>query len=282
MLTGGVAERLKATVLKTVKGATPSRVRIPAPPPNMQSIKRSSYVMINVVLVDDHELVRTGMRHLLEETPDIKVIGEAGNGEEAISLVKNTKPDVVLMDLNMSSGINEAGLSGLDATRKLIRSNPKLKIIVVTVCRKGPFPECLVRAGAVGYVIKNAKQAELITAIRDVMKGKIYITPEIAQSMALRQVSDASKSPFSKLSERELQVMYMVTQGTKVNDVAKKLCLSPKTVNTYRYRLFEKLGVHNDVELTHLAIRYSMAGSDGDGAGNAHPMEVEEDYNKKE
>ncbi len=235
--------------------------------------------MINVVLVDDHELVRTGMRHLLEKTPDIKVIGEAGDGEEAIDLVKSTKPDVVLMDLNMSSGINKAGLSGLDTTRKLIRSNPKLKIIVVTVCCEGPLPERLVRAGAVGYVIKSGKQEELITAIRKVMHGEVYIAPEIAHEMALRQVSDASKSPFSKLSERELQVMYMVTQGIKVNDVAKKLCLSPKTVNTYRYRLFYKLGVHNDVELTHLAIRYSMAG--GSGIGNGHVIEAEEDYDKK-
>lgn len=235
--------------------------------------------MINVVLVDDHELVRTGMRHLLEKTPDIKVIGEAGDGEEAIDLVKSTKPDVVLMDLNMSSGINKAGLSGLDTTRKLIRSNPKLKIIVVTVCCEGPLPERLVRAGAVGYVIKSGKQEELITAIRKVMHGEVYIAPEIAHEMALRQVSDASKSPFSKLSERELQVMYMVTQGIKVNDVAKKLCLSPKTVNTYRYRLFYKLGVHNDVELTHLAIRYSMAG--GSGIGNGHVIEAEADYDKK-
>lgn len=235
---------------------------------------------IKVVIVDDHELVRTGMRHLLKGTSDIEVIGEAANGEEAIDLVRKTKPDVVLMDLNMSSGSNEAGLSGLDATRKLIRSNPKLKIIVVTVCQEGPVPECLVRAGAVGYVTKNAKQEELITAIRRVMKEKdnIYITPEVAQAMALRQVSDASKSPFSKLSERELQVMYMVTQGTKVNDVAKKLCLSPKTVNTYRYRLFEKLGVHNDVELTHLAIRYSMAG--GDGSINEHSIAEEGAYDK--
>ncbi|MDQ8039577.1 MAG: UvrY/SirA/GacA family response regulator transcription factor [Rickettsiella sp.] len=218
--------------------------------------------MINVVLVDDHELVRTGMKRLLGDAPDIKVIGEAGDGEEAIKLIERTKPDVVLMDLNMP-GINGSGLNGLDVTRKLIRSNPKLKIIVVTVCKEGPFPERLVRAGASGYVTKNTNMDELIAAIRKVVKGQIYITPEIAQSMALRQVSDASKSPFSKLSERELQVMYMVTQGIKVNDVANKLFLSPKTVNTYRYRLFEKLGVHNDVELTHLAIRYSMV--DGDG-----------------
>ncbi len=208
--------------------------------------------MINVVIVDDHALVRLGMKRLLEDVRDIKVVGEAESGEAAINLVKETKPDVVLMDLKMP------GIGGLDATRRLIRVNPKLKIIVVTVFSEGPFPDRLVRAGAAGYITKNTNAEELITAIRKVVAGQIYITLEIAQKMALRQVSDASKSPFAQLSERELQVMYMVTHGTKVNGIAKKLCLSPKTVNTYRYRLYEKLGVHNDVELTHLALRYGL------------------------
>ena len=215
--------------------------------------------MINVVIVDDHALVRLGMKRLLEGVRDIKVIGEAENGEDAITLVKESKPDVVLMDLKMP------GIGGLDATRRLIRFNPKLKIIVVTVCREGPFPDRLVRAGAAGYITKDTNAEELITAIRKVVAGQIYITLEIAQSMALRQVSNAAKSPFTQLSERELQVMYMITQGMRASDVARHLCLSPKTVNTYRYRLFEKLGVHNDVELTHLAIRYGMVDEDGNG-----------------
>lgn len=215
--------------------------------------------MINVVIVDDHALVRLGMKRLLEDVSDIKVIGEADSGETAINVVKETKPDVVLMDLKMP------GIGGLDATRRLIRVNPKLKIIVVTVCREGPYPDRLVRAGASGYITKDTNAEELILAIRKVVAGQVYITLEIAQNMALRQVCNAAKSPFSQLSERELQVMYMVTQGTKVNAIAKHLCLSPKTVNTYRYRLFDKLGVHNDVELTHLAIRYSMIDEDEDG-----------------
>jgi two-component system invasion response regulator UvrY len=120
-----------------------------------------------------------------------------------------------------------------------------------------------VRAGAAGYVTKNTNAEELITAIRKVVAGQNYITLEIAQKMALRQVSDASKSPFAQLSERELQVMYMVTHGIKVNGIAEKLCLSPKTVNTYRYRLYDKLEVHNDVELTHLALRYGLLEEEG-------------------
>jgi two-component system, NarL family, invasion response regulator UvrY len=216
--------------------------------------------MISVVIVDDHALVRLGMRRLLEDVRDIKVIGEAESGEEAINLVKEAKPDVVLMDLKMP------GIGGLDATRRLMRVNPKLKIIVVTVCREGPFPDRLVRAGAAGYITKGTNAEELITAIRKVVAGQIYITLEIAQSMALRQVSNAAKSPFAQLSERELQVMYMVTQGTKINAIAKQLCLSPKTVNTYRYRLYEKLNVDNDVKLTHLALQYGMIDEDGNGS----------------
>lgn len=215
--------------------------------------------MINVLIVDDHELMRSGMKRLLEDVRDIKVIGEAESGEKAIDLVKLTKPDVVLMDVKMP------GISGLDATRRLIRTNPKLKIIVVTVCVEEPYPEQLVRAGALGYITKDVAAEELINAIRKVFSGKAYIAPEIAQSMALRQVSNAAKSPFAQLSERELQVMYMVTQGIKVRTIAKRLCLSPKTVNTYRYRLFEKLGVDNDVKLTHLANRYSITDGEGEG-----------------
>ncbi|WP_010597001.1 UvrY/SirA/GacA family response regulator transcription factor [Rickettsiella massiliensis] len=215
--------------------------------------------MISVVIVDDHVLARLGMKRLLEgeDAKDIKVVGEAESGEAAITLVKDTKPDIVLMDIKMP------GMGGLDATRRLVRVNPKIKIIVVTVFGDAPFPVRLVRAGASGYITKDTCAEELVTAIRKVMGGQIYITPEIAQKMALRQVTDASKSPFAKLSERELQVMYMVTRGIKVNEIAKKLYLSPKTVNTYRYRLYEKLNVHNDVELTHLALRYGLLEGEG-------------------
>ena len=208
--------------------------------------------MINVIIVDDHSLIRLGIRKLLANVTDIKVVGEADAGEKAISLVRELKPDIVLMDLKMP------GIGGLEATHKLMRVNPKLKIIVVTVHDEEPFPYRLVRAGAAGYVTKNTNVDELVNAIHKVTSGQVYITPEIAQKMALRQVSDASKSPFAQLSERELQVMWMIVRGEKVKEIAKKLCLSPKTINTYRYRLFEKLNVRNDVELTHLGLRYGM------------------------
>lgn len=212
--------------------------------------------MINVLIVDDHDLVRLGIKKLLSTVSDIKVVGEAESGEIAVRLVRELKPDVVLMDLKMP------GIGGLEATHKLLRVNPGIKVIVVTSCDEEPFPYRLVRAGAAGYVTKNANIEELVGAIRKVYAGQAYITPEIAQKMALRQVSDAAKSPFAELSERELQVMWMITHGNRVQEIASKLCLSPKTVNTYRYRLFEKLNVKNDVELTHLALRYGMLDKD--------------------
>lgn len=212
--------------------------------------------MISIVIVDDHDLVRLGIKKLLASANDIKVIGEAENGEDAVRLVRELKPDVVLMDLKMP------GIGGLEATHKLMRVNPAIKVLVVTACDEEPFPYRLVRAGAAGYVTKNANVDELVAAIHKVNSGQPYITPEIAQKMALRQVSDAAKSPFAELSERELQVMWMITHGHRVQEIADKLCLSPKTVNTYRYRLFEKLSVKNDVELTHLALRYGMLDKD--------------------
>jgi len=230
---------------------------------------RNSGQLIKVVIVDDHDLVRLGIKRLLERATDIKVIGEANSGEAAINLVKSAVPDVVFMDLRMP------GVGGLEATRKLMRINPRLKIIVVTVCDEEPFPGRLVRAGAVGYIIKNTGSDELLRAVRKVMSGQIYITLEIAQKMALRQVSNAAKSPFAQLSERELQVMWMVTRGQEVKDIAKKLCLSPKTINTYRYRLFEKLNVSNNVELTHLAVRYGMLEEESPADGDESESEGE-------
>jgi two-component system invasion response regulator UvrY len=212
--------------------------------------------MINVLIVDDHDIVRLGIKKLLYTVSDIKVVGEAESGEMAVRLVRDLKPEVVLMDLKMP------GIGGLEATHKLLRVNPQIKVIVVTSCDEEPFPYRLVRAGAAGYITKNANIDELVNAIHKVMAGHAYITPEIAQKMALRQVSDAAKSPFAELSERELQVMWMITHGNRVQEIASKLCLSPKTVNTYRYRLFEKLNVKNDVELTHLALRYGMLDKD--------------------
>lgn len=209
--------------------------------------------MINVLLVDDHYIVRAGISRLLEDVSGITVIAEASSGEEAIKLLsKEIKPDVVLMDVKMP------GIGGLEATKKMLRINPELKIIALTVCGEEPLPSKFLQIGAVGYLTKGADLEQMVTAIRAVHTGKRFLGPDIAQQLALKTVSDAEGSPLDLLSERELQVMMMIVEGKKVQDISDKLCLSPKTVNSYRYRLFDKLNVTSDVELTLLAIRYGI------------------------
>ncbi|MEH8196080.1 UvrY/SirA/GacA family response regulator transcription factor [Aeromonas allosaccharophila] len=212
--------------------------------------------MINVFLVDDHELVRTGIRRILEDVRGIKVVGEAQSGEAAVTFCRQHHPDVILMDMNMP------GIGGLEATRKILRIRPDVRIIVLTIHSENPFPTKVMQAGAAGYLTKGAAPDEMIQAIRLVHSGQRYISPEIAQQMALSQFASADENPFKSLSERELQIMMMITKGQKVTDISEQLNLSPKTVNSYRYRLFSKLGINGDVELTHLAIRYGMLDAD--------------------
>ncbi len=208
--------------------------------------------MIGVLLVDDHKLVRTGVRLILEETSDVRIVGEAGSGEEAIEQSRALKPDVVLMDVSMP------GIGGLEATRKLLARNPSLKIIIVSVHATEPYPLRLLEAGAHGYLTKDCAADEIVTAIRRVHAGERYITPTIAQQLALSAVSGSDGSPFEQLSQRETQVMLMITAGQSPQTIANRLHLSPKTVSTYRTRLFQKLAVSNDVELMRLAMRYGV------------------------
>ena len=209
--------------------------------------------MVRLLLVDDHELVRAGLRRLLADTPDMEVVGECASGEEALSMTRELKPDVVLLDVSMP------GMGGMETTRKLLQVHPEVKIIVVTVHVQEPYPTRMLEAGAAGYLTKSCAIDEIVNAIHTVMRGECYLDPEVARTMALARVPGSSRqSPFEKLSQRELQVMIMVTRGHSIQEISDALCLSPKTISTYRYRLYEKLGVHNDVELTHLAVRHGL------------------------
>lgn len=208
--------------------------------------------MINVMLVDDHDLVRKGIRRLLDDASGIKVVAEAVDGEQAIRQVRRKKPDVILMDVSMP------GIGGLEATRKITSSLPDMKIIAVTIHDDDPFPARLLEAGAAGYITKGCDIDEIINAIQSVHMGNQYITPVVAQKLALSFVNNGNKSVIDELTQREMQVMLMIVRGEKNKVISAKLCLSPKTTSTYRYRLFEKLGVENDVELTRFAIRHGL------------------------
>jgi DNA-binding NarL/FixJ family response regulator len=208
--------------------------------------------MIKVLVVDDHELVRMGITRMLADVKGLEVVGEACDGEQAVRMVKELTPDVTLMDVKMP------GIGGLEATRKILRYDDSAKVIAVTVCEEEPFPTRLMKAGAAGYLSKGADLDEMVRAIRVVYAGQRYISPAIAQAMALRPFNGNETAPMELLSEREMQIMMMIVSCHRVQTISDKLCLSPKTVNTYRYRIFDKLGISSDVEMTLLAMRWGI------------------------
>jgi two-component system, NarL family, invasion response regulator UvrY len=208
--------------------------------------------VINILLVDDHDLVRQGIKMIIENEPGMKVVAEAKSGEEAIKQGREHNPQVVLMDVKMP------GIGGYEATRKLLRIDPDVKVLILTICTNDLYPARLLQVGAAGYMTKDASPSEMIQAIRAVHAGQRYISPTIASKLAFKHVHDVQETAFEALSERELQVTLMITLGMTVQEIAEKLCLSPKTINSYRYRIFEKLSVKNDVELTLMAIRHGL------------------------
>lgn len=208
--------------------------------------------MIRVLVVDDHQLVRIGTSRLLADIDGLQIIGQAESGELAIEMVKDLKPDVVLMDIQMP------GIGGLEATRRCLRVDPDLKVIAVTVHEDEPYPSKLLGVGAVGYLTKNADVDEMVLAIKKVMSGQRYISSEVAQQLALRPFNKDAASPFEVLTCREMQITLMVIMGLGAPDISRKLSLSSKTVNSYRYRIFEKMGTKNDVGLTKLAIKHGI------------------------
>ncbi|KTD26536.1 two-component system response regulator LetA [Legionella micdadei] len=216
--------------------------------------------MIKVLIVDDHALVRMGIRRLLDDLPDMEVVADAESGEQALALVKSHKPDVVLLDMKMP------GIDGREVTRRLKKSHPQVKVIAVTAMCAEPLPTRVLQLGAMGYLTKESGAEEMAAAIRKVSKGEKYLSAEIAQKMAINSLEAVQDSPFDLLSEREMQVMLMITRGMTVQDIADRLFLSSKTINGYRYRMFEKLGIKNDVELTFLAMKHRVIEQPNDDA----------------
>jgi len=208
--------------------------------------------MIKIILADDHCLVRTGLKRLLDDIEDFTVIGEANNGVDAISLVAEQHPDIVILDINMPE------LNGLETTERLHRDFPEVKILIISMHSDEIFPQRLLKAGAHGYLTKDSGIQEIAHAIKEVMASRFYICNEVSRKLALVNTGSNKESPFVNLSKRELQVLGLMIRGLKVNDISGQLSLSPKTVSTYRYRLFSKLSVQNDMELAKLAMQYGF------------------------
>lgn len=208
--------------------------------------------MIRVLIVDDHRLVRIGLTRMLADARGIVIVGEADSGERALELVRETKPNVILMDLRMP------GIGGLEATRRLQRIDAGIRVLMVTACDTDPYPAQAMKAGAAGYITKGANAADLEHAIRRVFLGQRHMSDDVAQQVALRSFDTVPECPFDQLSNREMQITLMVVGCRKVQQISRDLYLSPKTVNSYRYRIFEKLNVTSDVELALLAVRHGV------------------------
>ena len=208
--------------------------------------------MINVLLTDDHELVRTGIRRLLEDSKQVKIVGEAECGEDSLQLAQSLNPDVILMDVNMP------GIGGVEACRRILQRNPKQKIIILTVHNEQTFPKRLLEIGAKGYLTKECGVDEMIKAIEQVNMGGSYIASAIAQQLALSLLPGNEVNPIDRLSPREFHVLLKISQGLTNVEISDELCLSPKTISTYRLRMLEKLDAHNDVDLIKIAVEHGM------------------------
>jgi two-component system invasion response regulator UvrY len=206
--------------------------------------------MINVLLVDDHELIRTGIEVLLNATEDITVVGVAKSGEDAVDAMGALPVDVVLMDVNLS------GIGGIEACRRILQDNQAVKIITLSVNNADVIPPQLFKLGVLGFISKKSPVDEMINAIRKVMAGDRYLSEDVAHNLATQGLPGYHESPFSKLSRRESEVVTLILQGKSIKEMSEMLILSDKTVNTYRYRLYDKLNIKNDVQLTRLAIRF--------------------------
>jgi DNA-binding NarL/FixJ family response regulator len=207
---------------------------------------------IRTFLVDDHALVRTGIRMILSDTVDIDVIGEAESGEAALPRIRELRPDVVVCDMHLP------GISGLEVTERLMKGQYGARVVIVSVLEDGPIPKRVIAAGATAYVGKGGDPIELVNAVREAAQGKRYLASGVAQNLALSGL-DGGTTPFDGLTRRELEVAMLLLQGLRQEDIARRLSLSAKTVNTHKSRLFGKLGIDDGMSLARLAQQYGLS-----------------------
>jgi two-component system invasion response regulator UvrY len=206
---------------------------------------------ISVMLVDDHAVVRMGFRLLLDGSPDIRVVAEAESGEDAVRRVQEVKPQVVVMDLSMP------GIGGLETLSRILARDPAAKILVLTAHEDAMHAKRVLKAGALGYLSKRSAPEALIQAIRQVMQGRTFLEPAIAQELAVQQVT-GERTPVDMLSEKEFKVFLALAKGQSVADIAEVMSLSPRTIGTHLYNIKQKLGASNSAELAIIAMRHGL------------------------
>jgi DNA-binding NarL/FixJ family response regulator len=210
---------------------------------------------LRILLADDHQLLRQGLRALLEDESDLEVVGEADNGHEAVRLCKQLKPDMVVMDIGMPQ------LNGMEATRQVLADNPGLKVLALSMHTDRRFAAGMLQAGASGYLLKDAALEELVQAIRTVAAGKTYLSPAITQVVMedyVQRLGAAEGSAFSVLSAREREVLQALAEGKSTREIAEELHVSTKTIETHRQQIMNKLDIHSVAELTKYAVREGL------------------------
>ena len=206
---------------------------------------------INVMLVDDHAVVRYGFRMLLEATEDIRVVAEADSAEAAYQQIPAAKPDVIVMDISLG------GTMGVEATRRIVARDKMARVLGLSSHEDPSYVRYMLKAGALGYLSKRSAPDELMHAIRQVAEGRMYIDSQLSQRMALEEFN-GEKSPIEVLSEREFGVFIQLAKGSSVNQIADMLNISPRTVGTHLYNVKQKLGVANQAELALIAVRHGL------------------------
>ncbi|MFA4901245.1 MAG: response regulator transcription factor [Desulfobaccales bacterium] len=211
--------------------------------------------MIKIILADDHQIVRHGLRSLLSSEPDMEVVGEADNGRAVVRLVQEKSPQVVIMDISMPD------LNGIEATRQIVADSPGVKIIALSMHSDSLFVLNMFKAGASGYLLKDCALEELVKAVRTVLSRKIYLSPGISDIVIKDFVigwSPPDSSAYSILTTREREVLQLMAEGRNTNQIAENLCVSVKTVEAHRKQLMNKLDIHSVAELTKYAIRQGL------------------------
>lgn len=210
--------------------------------------------MITILIADDHRLMREGLKKIVQEEQDMSVVGEASNGHEVLRLIKETSPDVLVMDIMMP------GLNGFDALKELRRQKIKIPILILSMYPEERYATRVLKAGASGYITKESAPHELVKAIRKVASGGKYISAIAAEQFAKEASPQKNALPHETLSDREFQIFCLLAAGKPVKDIAEELHLGISTIHTYRTRIFEKMNLHNDADLIHYALLHHLTG----------------------
>ncbi len=208
--------------------------------------------MVKVIIADDHKMFREGLKQILREAPDIAVIDEAGSGQEALNKIYNSDFDLLILDISMP------GLSGLDVLKELKANKSRLSVLILSMYPEEQYALRAIKMGASGYITKASASDELIGAIRKISAGGTYISSSIAEKLLFSLKGDAEKLPHEALSNREYQIFNMIASGKTTSQIADELCLSIKTISTYRSRILDKMNMKSNAELIHYAVKHNL------------------------